>query len=94
MSIAAPTLPTQGLVRRNDAVNSSLLFDGGAVNSGLVAAASTTGANTSDFGFGGPGIFNTSRSAGGSLGAYLDDTEALAFYNAWHDYMVALGADT
>ena len=36
----------------------------------------------------------SSQIAGGSLGAYLDDAEALAFYNAWYAYMVALGADT
>jgi hypothetical protein len=39
-------------------------------------------------------VLDAAQAAGGSLDAYLDDTEALAFYNAWNAYMVAIGADT
>lgn len=88
------TTPAQGIGRRNDGTNASLLFDG-TPTAAPAAAASTTGTNTVDFVFCPvTGASQTAQVAGGTLGAYLDDTEALAFYNAWHNYMVAVGADT
>lgn len=89
------TQPAHGIVRRNVSTDASLMIDG--VQVATVASTSTTGANTSDFCFGGGAAgapFNGAQAAGGTFGAYLDDTEALAFYNAWNAYMVALGADT
>lgn len=91
---ASGTYPLQTVVRRNDSVNQSVVRDGVEVVA-PAAAASTTAANTSDFAFFiGGNVYTSSQIVGGSLGAYMDDTEVAAFYNAWHDYMVALGADT
>lgn len=93
-SPAGGTTPLFGLARRNDAVNASYVRDGVEVVA-PTAAASTTASATSDMAFLRAGnTFTTLRIAGGSLGAYLDNTESLALYNAWHDYMVAVGADT
>lgn len=88
------SMPSSGMVRRNSSSTQSLLFDGVEIMA-PTAATSGTGASTTDFGIDGPtGFYNSAQVAGVSLGAYLDDTEALAHYNAWHDYMVAIGADT
>lgn len=93
-STASGTYPLQTVARRNDAVNQSVVRDGVEVVA-PAAAASTTSANTSDFAFFiGGNVYTSSQIVGGSLGAYMDDTEVAAFYSAWNAYMVALGADT
>ena len=85
--------PSSGMVRRNNSTEQSLLFDGVEIMA-PTAAPSTTGTSTTDFRMGSAFLFQNAQIAGASLGAYLDNTEALAFYTAWHAYMVALGADT
>lgn len=94
-STTAGALPAQTIARRNDGTNASIIRDGVEITV-PTASASTTDSSTSDFSFFRYGSTNytSDQIAGGSLGAYLDDTEALAFYNAWYAYMVAVGADT
>lgn len=86
------SLPLQMIARRPDSANQNLVRDGVANNT---AAAASSALSNNDLNFGRYGTtYQSSQLAGGSLGAYIDDTESLAFYNAWHDYMVAVGADT
>jgi len=90
---AGGTLPIQIILRRTISTSAECLRDGVQVSSG----GGTTGAlNTSDLAFlrTSGGGYTTAQCAGGALGANLDDTQALAHYNAWHNYMVAVGADT
>lgn len=85
--------PNHTLVRRNNSTQQSIVRDG--VEVLAPAAANSQALGTADLVFNKYGSnYNSSRWAGGSVGAYLDDTEALAFYNAWYAYMVAVGADT
>jgi hypothetical protein len=85
--------PLQIVGRRNVSTDQTVLRDGVQIATG--ANASSTTASTQDIAFGKNGpTYGTARVSIGSLGAYLDDTEALAFYNACNAYMVALGADT
>ncbi|MCW5719329.1 MAG: hypothetical protein KIS68_16035 [Bauldia sp.] len=85
--------PQHMLGRRNDGTNASAVRDG--VSMGAPEAATSSSPLSTDLSFGKAGtLYMSSQMAGGSVGAYLDDTEALAFYNAWRDYMVAVGADT
>lgn len=90
---ASGTLPIQGLGRRNNATQVSLLRDGVQVTAPTTANSGALG--TADLVFGKYGnTYVSAQVCGGSVGAYFDDTEALAFYNAWNAYMVAIGADT
>lgn len=86
------TLPLQMIGRRIDSANVTIVRDGVA----QTAVANTSGARSSvDLNFGRWGnTYTSSQCSGGSVGANLDDTQALDFYNAWHTYMVAVGADT
>lgn len=77
--------------RRNVSTDQTLLRDGTQVATGAQAS---TALSTTDFAFLQAGAFSAAQVSGGSLGAYLDDTEAAAFYAAWNAYMVAVGADT
>lgn len=90
---AAGTAPIQGLGRRNSSSQVSLVRDGVQVTA---PTASTSGAmNTADLAFGRYGAtYVSAQFAGGSVGAYFDDPQALLFYNIWRSYMRAIGADT
>lgn len=87
------TFPQHILGRRNDGSNISVVVDGAQVTA--PTAASSVSLGSADVGIGRFGVgYNNGQVAGLSLGAYLDDDAALAFYNAWHDFMVGLGSDT
>lgn len=87
------TLPQQRMSRRNASTDVSIVSDGVQILAPTAAASSAL--NNSDIYIGRRDtVYTASQVAGLSIGAYFDDTEALAFYNAWHNYMVAVGADT
>lgn len=89
---ASGTLPIQAIGRRNNSTQASLVRDGVEVTAPTSSNSGSPG--TVDLAFGRGGSYTSAEVAGGSVGAYLDDTGAAAFFAAWHDYMVALGADT
>lgn len=94
--VFAPTggaYPQHILGRRSDGANISVVVDGVQVTAPTAAASVSLG--SADVGIGRSGVgYNNGQVAGLSLGANLDDDAALAFYNAWHDFMVGLGSDT
>ncbi|MGV8840689.1 MAG: hypothetical protein ACWA6X_10340 [Bauldia sp.] len=93
-SSSGGTLPLQIIARRLDSASQSMLRDGIEIVA-PTAAPSTSSASTDDWRFGRTGpTYSTAQIAGGTAGAYLDDAEGLALYNAWNTYMIAIGADT
>lgn len=91
-STSGGSAPFMALVRRNGASSTGVVRDGASVGTGTNASVALS---STDLAFGRVGTAYTNlRCAGGSIGAYFDDTESLAFYNVWHDFMVAVGADT
>jgi hypothetical protein len=91
---AGGTLPLQVIGRRADATNVSIVRDGAEVVAPTARASSSSG-STLDWLCGRAGsVYATAQIAGFAMGAYLDNTEAAAYYAAWNAYMAALGADT
>ncbi len=85
--------PTQAIARRNNSTQQSLIQDGAEVVA--PSAANSAALENHDFAFGRYGhVYTGAQMSGGSVGAYLDDTESLAFFNAWYAYLQALGAVT
>lgn len=84
---------TQMVMGRRNVSTDSETWRDGTLQAGPSAA--TSGAlSTTDMVFGkNAASYTTSRVGAASVGAYLDDTEALAYYNAMFAYMVAVGAD-
>lgn len=90
---AAGTLPIHAMGRRNSSTHQSLIRDGVEVTGPTAATSGALG--SADLVFGKYGnVFTNAQVAGGSVGAYLDDAEALTFYKIWLSYMRAVGADT
>lgn len=86
------TLPLQLMGRRSVSTDATVVRDGVQVATG---AATSSALSSSDMTFGRSNTsYTSSQVAGGAIGAYLDDTEAAAYYAAWRAYMVAVGADT
>lgn len=94
VSLAGGTMPQLTLGRRNDASNASLIRDGVEVVAPSAAVSTDTSAAVPVVFFRRNAGYTPAQSAGGGWGAYLNDTQAAAHYAAWHDYMVAVGADT
>jgi len=84
--------PLMLTIRRSAAAVTDVVRDGASVGSGTNASSAMSNV---DLAFGLVGsAYNSQQIAGGVVGGYLDDTEALAEYNAWYAYMVAVSADT
>jgi hypothetical protein len=93
VNVASGTKPHQIMGRRNNSTDIDVLRNG--VTSTAASAQTSSALSTTDLVFLRTGTqYNTQLCAGGAIGAYLDDTEALAYYNAWYAFMLALGADT
>ena len=91
---AGGTQPLHGMGRRNDATNISIMRDGAQTTAPTARASVAISTGNMRIGVRNSGNFVTHQVAAAHMGAYLDDTESLALYNAMHAYMVALGADT
>lgn len=91
---AGGTQPLLGQARRNDSSNVSILRDGVEVTAPTARASGAIGAGNMRMGVFASATFVPHQVAAAHLGAYLDDTKALAFYTALNAYMVAVGADT
>jgi len=90
--VAGGTMPQQIMIRRNVSTDQSILRDGTQIATEANASSALV---SGDIAFGLVGsAYHAGQVAGGALGAYLDDTEAAAYYAAWNAYLVALGADT
>lgn len=94
VATAGGALPQMIVGRRTLSTTLSLVRDGVevATSASTSAALSSVDLCFGRAGAGGP--YSSARKAIGGISAYLDDTEVLAAYNACHDYLVALGADT
>lgn len=85
---------TQMVMGRRSVSTDSETWRDGTLQAGPSAAASSA-LSTTDMVFGkNAASYTSARVGAASVGAYLDNTEALAFYNAFYTYMVAVGADT
>lgn len=91
---AGGTLPLHVIGRRNDGSSVSIVRDGVEVLPPTTATSSVFGGGNVRLGVRATGTFVTSQVALLSLGAYLNDLESLSLYNACHDYMTAIGADS
>jgi len=87
------TLPYHLMARSNDGLTGSMVRDG--VQHVAPVALSSPALVSSDLKFGKrQSSYTNALVAGGSLGGYLDDDQALLFYRIWNSYMRAVGADT
>jgi len=88
------TMPLHRMgVRRASATDIIPVLDG-ADGTSISFASTTLSATDLNFGRYNLTSFGSGQTAAGHVGGALDATEGLAFYNALHDYMVAVGADT